>query len=101
MGGASYYRLKMIDNDAGSSYSQVVALSRSIAGWSLQVAPNPFRDQLQIRIIAPDRETVNIELLDLAGKRLLQEGAIVQKGSNTFLLSGLDKYSTGTYFLRL
>ncbi|HWK06771.1 MAG TPA: T9SS type A sorting domain-containing protein [Puia sp.] len=101
IGGTSYYRLKMIDNDAGSSYSQVVVLNRSIAGWSLQAAPNPFHNQLQVRIIAPDRETVNVELLDLAGKRLLQEETIVQKGANTLLLSGLDKYSSGTYFLRL
>ena len=99
--GASYYRLAMIDNDGRSNYSQVVALNRSIAGWSVQAAPNPFRDALQMRIDAPDGGTVSLELLDLAGRLLRREVKAIQKGSNVFLLSGLGEYGSGIYFLRI
>jgi hypothetical protein len=101
LAGASYYRLAMIDNDGRSSYSPVVALNRSIAGWSMQAAPNPFRDALQLRIDAPDGGTVSLELLDLAGRPLRREEKNVQKGSNVFLLSGLGQYGSGIYFLRI
>jgi len=104
LAGESWYRLRMVDNDGKDSYSRVLVVHRKSSVWQIGVSPNPCRDQVWLTLSTPqgaDAGTMTLELLDLAGKVLLRQEPRIQAGANTFLVTGLDRFSPGVYFLRM
>ena len=73
-------------------------------GLSLdRVYPNPARDDVSIQYVLPGMGEATIELLDLAGRRVL-ERSIGSPGAGTHTLSLAGAKGTrpaGVYFLRL
>lgn len=69
--GKTYYRLKMIDLDGRSVYSQVISIRLKVSG-QVQIAPNPVKDELTITLDPEDRITV-VTMLDLSGRSVLQK----------------------------
>ena len=63
--------------------------------------PNPAKDYVSIAFFAQKESEVSIRLIDHAGKLVLLQNQKVSKGSNTLQLTGLSKYSNGTYALQL
>ena len=71
--GLNYYRLKLVEQGAGFSYSDVVKLHN---GEQIQVFPNPTRDKIYIRGLSIYPASVVVH--DLLGrtifKSLISEG---------------------------
>ena len=74
----------------------------------VKVYPNPFNDQLTIRINVENQETASIDIYDLNGKYLkglLDVGKMLIPGSNEFYWDGCDsmgnKMISGMYYCKI
>jgi hypothetical protein len=96
--GVIYYRLRLVEKDGSSGYSEVRKLQLSIS-QSVNIYPNPAKDLITIEIPEGwERDKVSASLIDISGKILHQE--IYEKATlvNDFLLPGT---SCGIYFLKI
>ena len=67
--GVNIYRLKMVDNDGKSSLSEIVSLTaKGGKGMSVQVYPNPVKQELNISIAGKADGQGRIQVLDVTGK---------------------------------
>ncbi len=67
--GMNYYRLYLMNNDGGRTYSKNVTAEAKGKGFGIDVYPNPVTDELVVKISGADK-TTQITLIDLAGKVL-------------------------------
>jgi hypothetical protein len=98
-----YYRLKMVDLNAGYEYSRVMAVnSDKTSNTTADIAyPNPFNNELFINIQSEQSSTVLIELHDITGKKIKSQSYNNMIGSSEINLE-LDKsMNSGIYFLSI
>ena len=74
----------------------IPALTRNL---SIQIFPNPFTDEIQVKIEGMKGQTAKIEVLNLMGTTLWS-GTIASVGSSPISLS-LPELLSGIYFLRI
>ena len=67
----------------------------------LSIMPNPAKDNVSITFFAQKESAITIRLVDHAGRIVLRQNQKVSKGYNNLQLTGLSKYSNGTYALQL
>ncbi len=96
-----YYRLRMVDADGASRYSNVVVLTLSAYTGNVTVAPNPATNQAKISIVAPADGTVQYQLMDNAGRILIRQSMQVRKGSGNTAMLNLTGLSNGVYYLNV
>ena len=97
--GVIYYRIKLYDRDGSYKYSNISAVR--INGASIKVWPNPFSDYLQISYNSNTNSTINIRLVDVLGKLVHTQKAIVLKGNNQLEIVDINKLSKGTYLIEI
>lgn len=95
-----YYRLKMVDIDGASAYSNIVPILLNNIVGKLSVYPNPVKDVVTTEIISMTSGNANWQIVDNNGRVLLQNRIVLVKGRNTFNIS-LDKLSAGVYYLKV
>ncbi len=97
-----FYQLKQMDMDGRSKLSPVVKITgAAITRLKLDgVFPNPATTQINVRILSPQGEKLNITLIDANGRAVGTLVNQLEKGSNTI---GLDvrKLSQGMYFIKM
>jgi serine protease AprX len=73
------------------------------ARFGLQaVFPNPFHEQLQLLFLPKENETVQIQLLDISGRVVLESTQKVYRNNITMLqLNSTSNLSSGFYLLRV
>ena len=92
----------MIDRDGQFKYSPVVTLTDNPAGIVVEkIYPNPFVNSMVVSISSADKQTVVIQISDMAGNILFSWNKLCQSGSNSFVLDKLNKLQAGSYFLKL
>lgn len=96
--GMNYYRLKLVDQDASSTYSRIIAVRNSGTTDDLQLFPNPARDVLQVQVNSMQQETITLRISDASGKQVHQQPITLQEGTNTISLPVLHLVK-GLYFL--
>ncbi len=101
-----YYRLKMVDADGTCSYSKVIAIKGDNVNdaddcvlLNQMAHPVPFRDMLTIAIKSCKDQEAKLELMSMDGKTVRTELLNFRKGTASYVIRGLDKLSSGTYFL--
>lgn len=98
--GNNYYRLKQVDKDGRSSYSNIVVISRKVTDITLSsVYPNPVRNELNIVISSPSSEKIRLVVTDLSGKIILQTTAQLKIGDNQQQMH-VQQLPAGTYFIK-
>lgn len=97
----AFYRLKQIDKDGKSSYSNVVFLKGSKNNrLSLSTLyPNPAHNSLNLTLDAQVEDNVNIEVRDIAGKIVLRQPSSVVIGENKLPLN-VASLPGGSYFIK-
>ena len=74
------------------------------AGWRLELAgayPNPARGEIRVWFTLPSREPATLELMDVAGRRVIRrEVGSLGPGPHALTL-GSPSLRPGLYFLRL
>lgn len=101
LSGAAYYRLRQIDKDGKSNYSNVISLKgEKVNAITLSnLYPNPAKNKLNVMIAAPSNDKVNIQISDLAGQILLQQATTVLNGDNKISVD-VTTLPAGSYFIR-
>ncbi len=88
----TYYRLKMVDNDGHSKYSNVVSLSQSQVAESVILYPNPAKDYINVKVAASG----DLHIYDESGRLIINQ--MVQTGIAKINVSNL---SSGVYYVIL
>jgi hypothetical protein len=95
-----FFRLKQIDIDGRSVYSNVVAIRKTSAA-ELQIVSvsNPFKEKVKVVFTDAPQDKVSFELYDAAGKLVMTTQQPVY--SNTAEILVPAQLSAGSYFLRV
>jgi|GEM_PF-526727 len=95
LAGDNFYRLKVTDQNGGSSYSEVILLNSSLE-LLVNIHPNPARDRIQL---TADRELQNarVRIFDVSGKVALETGEL----NGTRFDLNCSHLSRGAYFLEV
>lgn len=98
---AAYYRLRMVDKSGKSSLSAVLYMRspNMQASGKLNVYPSIVNDNTNISFSADNTGNVSISLFDQSGRMILNKQMMVQSGTNTINLNGLNKFNNGQYVL--
>jgi len=101
--GTHRFRLKQVDLDGTTSFSETVRLTVQPEGpVSVQAAPHPVQQASTVRITAKESGPVSVALYDVLGRRVetLHEGRVAANQPETFDMNAAS-LSAGTYFLRV
>jgi Secretion system C-terminal sorting domain len=98
----AYYRLKQMDNNGTSSYTNTLAVKlQAKAGVVMQTSPNPFIENLNIRFSATETGIAEIQIISFNGQKVITKQSSISKGYNTLQLSGLTNIAAGIYTAQL
>jgi hypothetical protein len=89
--GSNYYRIKQIDNNGSSSYSDIVNARSSCNIQSIKVTPNPFSTQFTISGISNGSTLL---LMDAKGMMLMKKNDV-----NNVTAINTSQLANGTYVL--
>lgn len=102
-GNVFYYRLKMVDIDGKAVYSNVVLIrkdEKSINGIS--IAPNPVVNGVaNVRFTSSAGGSVELRVVDLAGKVLIRQQSQVYEGNNSISINDLSRLQPGVYTIQI
>jgi hypothetical protein len=98
-----YYRLRIVDKDGQFKYSNVIIIrkdSKNINGIALN--PNPVVNGMAtVRFTSSRNEVVNLKVVDLTGKIVLQQENKIYEGNNSISINNLDRLQSGVYLLQM
>jgi hypothetical protein len=95
------YRLEWTDGNGNIAYSNIVTLAASSMSTVVDISPNPFRDQLTVRLSLSQAEPVTIRVLDSRGMLLKQGQYQGAKGPNAIEVNGLSALPASVYFIQV
>ncbi len=95
--GWSYYRLKQIDLDGSSSYSEVRVIHYDISG-SIRFYPNPVHDRLYLQ--AEAAWDAPLQLLNALGQDVSNRITSMPSRDNVMILD-MSSLTAGVYYLRV
>ena len=97
-----YYRLKLVDVDGKFSYSTIIVIKRDNLPMSInRIMPNPFKDKVEIELLAENSNETVLTLYDMSGKLVKTMQVKTTKGINRILLNDLGGLGSGTYILNI
>lgn len=103
--GAHSFRLRQVDNDGSTSFTDPVRVQVTLDGkYQLSAYPNPVRRQATVEIAAREEQKVQVMLYDVLGRLVatLYDGPMPSQEMKTLTLNTRQEgLSSGTYFLRL
>lgn len=101
-GSTSTYRLKITDASGKTGYSNLLHFRGRINQTSsLEVFPTITNSSVTINCTMQARQSASVSVFDLAGRTVKNERVNLEKGNNSFRLSGLDRLSKGNYVVVL
>ena len=96
--GMVYYRLAIVDYDSKTEYTKMVSVKKnSKTGLNAEIFPNPFSDQLAMKVDNSLGAEIKLDLLDINGK-LVYTGDF---NGSEIIISNLDALPAGIYFARI
>jgi hypothetical protein len=98
---ANYYRLEYTDGNGSVAYSNVVTIGAFSGSAVMDVSPNPFTSEVNVRLNLASAERVSIRLLDAKGMLLKQAQYQGAKGVNAFEIDGLSVLPPSVYFVQI
>ena len=97
----AYYRLKEDAADGSYTYSGVIKVNlQGNISFRVVTAPNPFTNQINVRIQSATAQDMHISLLDLNGRTLFTKQQTVSEGTCSMAFDA-SSITRGIYFLRV
>ena len=99
-GATQYYRLRQVDRDNQSQYSNVILIKgKKPAQLSVMgLFPNPATNEVSILITSPARGRVTVRITDINGKIVAQQLADIEAGSNSLPVN-IRQLATGSFLV--
>lgn len=101
LSGSGYYRLKQVDKDGKSSFSEIVVI-KGLKPTKLELVsiyPNPVINTLKVNIAAAKADKVTFVVSDITGKAIITQTMNVISGDNTLQLD-VNNLAKGTYTIK-
>jgi hypothetical protein len=101
--GTNYYRLKQVDTDGTTDYSEMIAVDNTCEykGDIFSIFPNPVGgEELTISYEVQQSHEAEIEVLDVSGKLILRNRVAAELGENRFSLR-TAALAPGTYYISI
>lgn len=99
--GTIYYRIKQVDKDNRTFYTQIIAVKIAKVNIPLTASPNPFQSFINIGYTSELKEMVAVSLYSAEGKLVITKRVEVVKGTNSIQLASLETIPSGTYILQV
>jgi hypothetical protein len=97
-----YYRIKQVDLDGKSAYSNVVTIKQFIQATRDVTISNPFEGAPVIRFDNADNASaLSIEVTDITGKVVMKQTYQLSEGSNTIAATEFNTLKNGIYFTQV
>jgi len=102
MNGVVYYRLKQVDFNNTSNYSNIRSLNlqKSELGTRIDIYPNPSDGSFKLALTQKSPGNINIEIIDLLGKSVYAKHMLTEIGYHIHNLD-LKHLVAGTYLMRV
>lgn len=97
----TWYRIIMSTPVGRKKHSAIIQLKNSLPDFELSGLINPFRNTLAFNISSATSSVINIELIDMAGKKVLSNKQLVYAGINSINLAATQSLPSGIYTLRI
>lgn len=97
----AYYRISSRNIQGQFNYSKIIQLTTNVASLSFVNVINPFSNALEFDLSSSKQETINIQLIDVAGKIVCRKSTEVISGITKIRLPNIEQLSQGLYFLRV
>jgi len=98
----TYYRLKSVDFNGATQYSEVVTVNRiSFSNLRSTISPNPFTSDLQVMLESDSDQRATISVFSLDGKVLLQTSVQLNNSVAHYENLDLTELQTGIYLLQV
>ncbi len=99
--GSFQYRLKQVDFDGKFNYSNIVLVKFNSHGFSVNVYPNPVREQLTVQYKLEKTEKVKLKVLDAGGKLVRNVLDITQSPGTYQKTINASSLPKGSYYCKL
>ena len=96
--GAAFYRIKQVDKEGYHSYSKIVYATKEISG--IKVAPNPFKDELNVSLFVKTKSMYQITIRDFTGRKVSSKELFLSPGAN-FVKVNTDSLYSGIYLITI
>jgi hypothetical protein len=100
-GVTNYYRLQLMDYTGTAAYSVVMPINTVAVSSVVEVAPNPFRDVLTVKMDLATAEKVSIRLLDSKGALIQRAEFAGVRGQNVLTLTAIPALPVSVYFVQI
>lgn len=100
---ANYYKLKFIDIDGNTTYSNVEEIINGDSKYEQIVFyPNPVKDEINVTLYSAELDIANLMIFDLTGKLLVKINSNIKKGKNNLQIrDDIKSLENGMYQLKL
>jgi hypothetical protein len=99
--GLSYYRLRMVDKDGSTTYSNIVTLKQEAVAGKISLFPCPATDFTIVTVSTITPENITLRMLDKDGKQVFTRNEKIGSGATNIRLGQLDRFAPGTYYLQV
>lgn len=99
-----YFRLKITEKSGATSYSKILAFQsavETVSNNTLKVLNNPAADKLTLSFQSSANQSVMIQLVDMTGRRVMQQQVNSFQGHNITSLSLPSALNNGIYIVDL
>ena len=95
-----YYQLKQVDIDTKETLSDIVAVNCKNTDETVSIYPNPASETLTYQFYQNSEEDLEIRIIDVTGREVLNQTMTAQRGFNTATTS-IESLSSGVYYLQV
>ncbi|HNO99068.1 MAG TPA: T9SS type A sorting domain-containing protein [Ferruginibacter sp.] len=96
-----YYRLRIVDLDGKSTFSQVLALriDGSVVVNNMTVYPNPFTSHIKLQLYSAKEENSTVRFFSMTGQEVLKRNITLLPGDNIVIVKDLETIALGMYVM--
>jgi trimeric autotransporter adhesin len=95
-----YYRLRMVDIDGSSKYSNTIVINLADVAGRVSVYPNPASHSIKVMITAVADGKGEWKITDNSGRVVMQNTTTLRKGNNNVEID-INKLAAGLYYLNV
>ena len=99
--GKIWYRIVMVNKNSNKKYSRIIQLNNGQNQFGLVNLVNPFTDEVLFDIMTPADSKIDVTLIDMIGKTVMEKSYPVYNGVNGLSLGNTESLPSGMYILQI